>query len=72
MAKEYKQMEFNDTKLRMLMAEHNMTNVDLSNKIKVSPDYVSLFRRGEKTPTIKNVNKMIKFFKITDWTELWK
>lgn len=65
-------MEFNFTKLKGLMAEHGYTNESLSKKIGISHVYISEFKNGKRQPSIELINKMVKVFKLKNYTILIK
>lgn len=53
-------MGFNSTALKVVMAEKNVSNNELSDKMKVSKTTVSDWRRGVNVPSLKNLARLGK------------
>jgi transcriptional regulator with XRE-family HTH domain len=57
------------TVLRDLRVQRGLTQEELAAKAKMHRNYIGGLERGEKSPTIKSVGKLIAVLGVT-WTEL--
>lgn len=55
--------------LRELRVQRGMTQEELAAKAKMHRNYIGGLERGEKSPTIKSVGRLIAVLGVT-WTEL--
>jgi transcriptional regulator with XRE-family HTH domain len=55
--------------LRELRVQRGMTQEELAAKAKMHRNYIGGLERGEKSPTIKSVGRLISVLGVT-WTEL--
>jgi transcriptional regulator with XRE-family HTH domain len=58
-------------RLKILRKDRGVTQEDLAFKIGVDRSYMGFIERGEKNPTLKNLAKIAKAFKIS-LSELFK
>ena len=52
-------------RLRVLRKTHNLTQLELAEKIGLSTNFIGMIERGERNTTIDNVFKLAKAFDIT-------
>jgi len=52
-------------RVKELRKENEMTQEDLAFKIEVDRSYMGFIERGEKNPTLKNIDKIAKAFSVS-------